>query len=582
MERKILIVGGVAGGATAAARLRRLDEHAKIILFERGEYISFANCGLPYFIGDVITDRKKLTLQTPESFKSRLDVDVRIRSEVTKINRDNKTVNVMDENGDIYQESYDYLILSPGSEPVIPPIEGANTEAVFTLRNIPDTYRIKNYVTEHKPKRAVVVGAGYIGIEMAENLHALGLDVSIVELSDHVIQPLDPDMASEVHMHINSKGVALYLNRGVTALRCNNGTYDVELSEGSPLKADMVIMAVGVKPETKLAKEAGLELGHRNTIVTDNHMKTSDPFIYAVGDAVEVVDFITGNKVFVPLASPANRQGRIAADNIAGIPSTYAGTLGTAILKAFDMTVAMTGSNERVLQAAGIDYEKSFTFSASNASYYPGAGFLTIKLLFEKPSGKILGSQITGYKGVDKRIDVLATAIKAGMTVQDLTNIELAYAPPFGSAKDPINMAGYVASNVLNGDMPIFHWHDVHELDPNEVTLLDVRTENEFDSGSIKGAINIPVDSLRERLQELDPENPVYIFCQIGLRGYIATRIVLQNGFDRVYNLSGGYRLFNAVTIPSDSFSASVNRHNTTPSNDEKSLELSEKSCHDS
>lgn len=582
MERKILIVGGVAGGATAAARLRRLDEHAKIILFERGEYISFANCGLPYFIGDVITDRKKLTLQTPESFKSRLNVDVRIRSEVTKINRDNKTVNVMDGNGDIYQESYDYIILSPGSEPVIPPIEGANTEAVFTLRNIPDTYRIKNFITEHKPKRAVVVGAGYIGIEMAENLHALGLDVSIVELSDHVIQPLDPDMASEVHMHINSKGVSLYLNRGVTALRCNNGAYDVELSEGSPLKADMVIMAVGVKPETKLAKEAGLELGNRNTIATDNHMKTSDPFIYAVGDAVEVVDFITGNKVFVPLASPANRQGRIAADNIAGIPSSYAGTLGTAILKAFDMTVAMTGSNERVLQAAGIDYEKSFTFSASNASYYPGAGFLTIKLLFEKPSGKILGSQITGYKGVDKRIDVLATAIKAGMTVQDLTNIELAYAPPFGSAKDPINMAGYVASNILNGDMPIFHWHDVHELDPNKVTLLDVRTKNEFDSGSIRGAINIPVDSLRERLQELDPENPVYIFCQIGLRGYIATRIVLQNGFDRVYNLSGGYRLFNAVTIPSDSFSASVNRHNTTPSNDEKSLELSEKSCHDS
>ena len=550
MKKKVLIVGGVAGGATAAARLRRLDEHAEIIIFERGDYISFANCGLPYFIGDVITDKEKLTLQSPESFKSRLNVDVRIRSEVTKINRGKKTVEVKETNGKVYEESYDYLILSPGAEPLVPPIEGAKTEAVFTLRNFPDTYRIKNYVMQNNPKSAVVVGAGYIGIEMAENLHLLGLDVSIVELSDHVIQPLDFDMAAEVHKHIQSKGAALYLNRGVTGLNSHNGTYEVKLSEGKSIYADMVILAVGVRPESKIAKDAGLELGVRDCIVTDNHMRTSDPFIYAVGDAVEVVDVITGNKVFVPLASPANRQGRIAADNIAGRNSTYGGTLGTAILKAFDMTVATTGCNEKGLKAAGIDYEKSFTFSASHASYYPGATYMTIKLLFGKNSGKVLGAQIIGYKGVDKRIDVIATAIKAGMTVSDLTNLELSYAPPFGSAKDPVNMAGYVASNIINGDMKIFHWHDVKNLNPEKVTILDVRTGIEFSNGSITGAVNIPVDNLRERISELDSKKPVYVFCQIGLRGYLASRILMRNGFDNVYNLSGGYRLLKTVTTP--------------------------------
>lgn len=579
MAKKVLIVGGVAGGATAAARLRRLDEHADIIMFERGDYISFANCGLPYYIGDVINDKEKLTLQTPESFNKRLNVDVRIRSEVIKINRDKKTVDVKQADGNVYQESYDYLILSPGSEPIIPPIEGSKSEAVFTLRNIPDTYRIKDYVNNNNPKSAVVVGAGYIGIEMAENLYALGLDVSIVELADHVIQPLDLDMAAEVHKHITRKGVRLYLNRAVTALRFNDGTYDVVLNEGSSLKADMVILAVGVKPESSLAKDAGLELGIRNCIVTDNHMRTSDPFIYAVGDAVEVVDFISKKKVFIPLASPANRQGRIAADNIAGIESTYGGTLGTSILKAFDMTVAMTGNNERTLKDLGIDFEKSFTFSASNASYYPGATFMTIKLLFQKPTGKILGAQITGFKGVDKRIDVIATAIKAGMTVHDLTNLELSYAPPFGSAKDPINMAGYVASNILNGSMNVFHWHDVKDLNPNIVTILDVRTEEEFTNGSIKGAINIPVDELRERLSELDNKKPVYTFCQIGLRGYIASRILNQNGFENVYNLSGGYRLLNMTGTgidPQNILSEKKSIGNNT-ANDAKAMELSEK-----
>ncbi len=580
MGKKVLIVGGVAGGATAAARLRRLDEHAQIIMFERGDYISFANCGLPYFIGDVITDEEQLTLQTPESFKNRLNVDVRVRSEVIRINRDKRTIEIRESNGKVYEESYDYLILSPGAEPIVPLIEGARTEAVFTLRNIPDTYRIKNYVAQNNPKSAVVVGAGYIGIEMAENLHSLGLDVSIVELSDHVIQPLDFDMAAEVHKHIQSKGVALYLTRGVTGLGYNNGSYEVKLSEGPSIYADMIILAVGVRPESNLAKDAGLELGIRDCIVTDNHMRTSDPFIYAVGDAVEVVDVITGKKVFVPLASPANRQGRIVADNIAGKNSTYTGTLGTAILKAFDMTVATTGSNEKTLKAAGIDYEKSFTFSASNASYYPGATFMTIKLLFEKTSGKILGAQITGYKGVDKRIDVLATAIKAGMNVLDITNIELSYAPPFGSAKDPVNMAGYVASNIINGDMKIFHWHDMKSLNPDKVTVLDVRTEMEFSKGSIAGSVNIPVDNLRERISELDSKRPVYAFCQVGLRGYIASRILIQNGFENVYNLSGGYRLYKMVTTPLKPFrgfgkkAAGASEKNTA---DQKAMELSEK-----
>ncbi len=580
MARKVLVVGGVAGGATAAARLRRLDENAQIIMFERGDYISFANCGLPYYIGDVIKDKEKLTLQSPESFKERLNVEVRIRSEVTKINRDKKTVIVREANGRIYEESYDSLVLSPGSEPIVPPIEGARLEAVFTLRNIPDTYRIKDYVTKNRPRSAVVVGAGYIGIEMAENLHHLGLDVAIVELSDHVIQPLDSDMAAEVHKHIIKKGVALYLNRGVTGIRQDGKGYAISLNEGPGIKADMVILAVGVRPESSLAKDAGLSLGTRGCIVTDNHMRTSDPDIYAVGDAVEVVDVVTGRKVFVPLASPANRQGRIAADNITGLDSTYGGTLGTAILKAFDMTVAVTGSNERVLKDAGIEYEKSYTFSASNASYYPGASFMTIKLLFQKKTGKLLGAQITGYKGVDKRMDVLATAIKANMTVQDLTNLELSYAPPFGSAKDPVNMAGYVASNILNGDVKIFHWQDVADLDTSKVTLLDVRTEDEFANGTLEGAVNIPVDELRERLHELNPKKPVYVFCQIGLRGYIAYRILIQNGFTDVYNLSGGYRFYSMATTPYEPHQGTgekIGDAPAKPTDDAKSMELSEK-----
>lgn len=548
MSRKIVIVGGVAGGATAAARLRRLDENARIVMFEKGEHISFANCGLPYYIGGVIRSKDKLTLQTPESFSRRYNVDVRVKSEVIRINRQDKTVTVKDHHtGNTYEEAYDVLILSPGAEPMVPNPDWARLDAVFTLRSIPDTFKITEYVQRINPRRAAVVGAGYVGMEMAENLHQLGLEVSIIEMADHVIPPLDAEMAAEVHHHILGKGISLYLGKGLTAIRQSAGGYELTLSDGENLTADMVILAAGVRPDSRLAVEAGLETGLRGCIVTNDRMQTSDPSIYAVGDAIEVKDFVTGKKVFVPLASPANKQARIAADNICGLDSTYGGTQGTAILKVFDMTVAVTGNSERALKAAGVDYEKSYTYSASHAGYYPGATFMTIKLLFERKSGTILGAQIVGHQGVDKRMDVLATAIRARMTVRDLAGLELAYAPPFGSAKDPVNIAGYVASNILNGTMRIFHWHDADGLDASRATLLDVRTEAEFKKGTLKNAVNIPLDSLRERLDELDKNKPVYVFCQVGFRGYVASRILMQKGFREVYNLSGGYRLYKLV-----------------------------------
>ena len=579
MGKKVLIVGGVAGGATAAARMRRLDEEAEIVLFERGEYISFANCGLPYFIGGVITDEDKLTLQTPESFHDRFNVDVRVFSEITAINRDRKTVTVknLTENRE-YEEAYDALILSPGSAPILPPLEGANSEAVFTLRNIPDTFRIRNYVKKAHPRHAVVVGAGYIGIEMAENLHTAGVDVSIVELTDHVIQPLDADMAGEIHQHILDMGVGLYLNIGVTAIADggSHARYRVRLNNGGHIDADMVIMAVGVRPESNLAKDAGLTLGTRGCIAVDESMRTNDPSIYAVGDAVEVTDFVSGRKVFVPLASPANRQGRIAADNINGGNEKYGGVQGTAILKAFDMTVAVTGSNEKTLKDNGVPYRKSYTFSGNHASYYPGASFMTIKLLFAPDTGKLLGAQITGHEGTDKRMDVLATAIRAGMTVFDLQELELAYAPPFGSAKDPVNMAGYTAGNLLAENWKPFYWHDIDALDLSKVTLLDVRTEEEFANGSLDGAYNLPLDDLRTRFGELDKSKPVYLFCQIGLRGYIASRILSSKGYD-VYNLAGGYR-FASMARTATPPTPPSRRRTTDAVNDTQTMELSEKS----
>lgn len=548
IRMKVLIVGGVAGGASAAARLRRLDEHAQIILFERGEYISFANCGLPYFIGGEIKEKSALTLQTPDSFFKRFHVDVRINSEVVSIDRTKKTVTVKKTGtGEQYEESYDKLILSPGAEPVKPPIPGVEDARVFTLRNIPDTYRIKGYIDTHMPRSAVVVGGGYIGVEMAENLHAAGLDVTVVELLDHVVGPIDYDMACQVHRHIRSKGVHLFLEDGVREISGGENDVKLVLNSEKILHTDMIIMAVGVRPESALARAAGLALNARGAIMADTHMRTDDPDIYAVGDAVEITDFVTKQKGFIPLAGPANKQGRIAADHICGIESEYTGTQGSSILKCFDMTIATTGINERAAKAAGLNYEKIFIYPASHATYYPGAVNMTVKTLFEKQTGRLLGAQIVGYDGVDKRIDVLATAIRAGMTVFDLTKLELSYAPPYSSAKDPVNMAGFVAENVLTGKMKVFHWHDVAALPRDgSVTLLDVRTPVEYENGAIDGFINIQVDSLRERMAELDPKKPVYVTCQVGLRAYIACRILMQNGYD-CYNLSGGYGFYKSI-----------------------------------
>ncbi len=543
---KIVIIGGVAGGASTAARLRRLNETAEIVMVERGEYISYANCGLPYYIGGVIKDKEHLTLQTPASFHARFNVDVRILSEAISISPESKTLTIKDlKTGTQYQESYDKLVLSPGAEPMCLPIPGADSDRAFTLRSIPDTLRIKEFVDTKKPRSAVVVGGGYIGIEMAENLHSAGMDVTIVELSDHIIAPLDYDMACELHGHIQSKGVHLLLGTSLTSISQGPSGLELELTDRR-IDTDMLIMAAGVRPEGQLAKNAGLSVSEKGSILVNSHMQTSHPDIYAVGDAVLVSDFVTGDASFIPLAGPANRQGRITADHICGITSEYEATQGTAILKCFDMTVACTGINEARAKAKGIAYEKSFTYSASHASYYPGAVNMSLKLIWEKESGRILGAQITGYEGVDKRCDVIATAMRAGMSAQELTKLELCYAPPFSSAKDPVNMAGYVAQNIMSGKVKPFHWHDVKGLDSAKSTLLDVRTNQEFENGAMEGFINIPLDNLRDRLGEIDKSKPVYVTCQIGLRGYIACRILTQNGFD-CYNLSGGYRLYKTI-----------------------------------
>lgn len=547
MGNKILIIGGVAGGATAAARLRRLDEHAEIIMFEKGEHISFANCGLPYYVGVTIKSREALLLQTPKSFHTRFNIDVRELNEVTAIDRQTKNVAVRDlRTGRTYMESYDKLILSPGAVPVKPPIEGADSSRVFTIRNISDTDKVKAFLDTSKPKRAAVVGGGYIGVEMAENLKNAGLDVSVIELSDQVIAPIDYDMACDVHRHMEKNGVKLYLNNAVQGISETPDGLDIRMKEGG-LSADMLIMAVGVRPDSRLAKDAGLAVNERGGIIVDEHMCTSDENIYAVGDAVEVTDFITGQKSLIPLAGPANKQGRIAADNICGIPSVYERTQGSAILKVFDMTVAATGINEKTARRLNLDYDKIFTWTGGHAGYYPGTENMFIKVIFEKGSGKLLGAQIAGYDGVDKRCDVLAVAIRAGMTAQDLTGMELCYAPPYSSAKDPVNMVGYAIENVLTGLVKNFHWHEVASLPRDgSVTLLDVRTKAEYAGGNIEGFINIPLDSLRERIHELDKSKTVYVHCRSGVRSYNAARILSQNGFE-VYNLSGGYQLYQSI-----------------------------------
>lgn len=540
---KTIIIGGVAGGASAAARLRRLDEEAEIILLERGEYISFANCGLPYYIGGSIADRRQLTLQTPESFRARFRVDVRVLSEAIRIQPESRTVTVRDlRTGALYAESYDALLLSPGAEPVLPDIEGIDSENVFTLRNIPDTLRIKSFLEREHPRTAAVVGGGYIGVEMAENLTEAGLEVSIVELSDHLIAPLDFDMAADVHRYLKSRGVRLLLNNGLKAVRGR----ELQLEHGE-LEADLVILSVGVRPETALARDCGIALNSRGSILVNSRMQTSLPGIYAVGDAVEVQNFVTKAPAFLPLAGPANKQGRIAADNIAGIPSEYAGTQGSSILKVFDMTVAATGLNEKSAAAAGIDCGKTYLYSASHAGYYPGGTNMSVKALWDKQTLRLIGAQITGFDGVDKRMDVLASAIRFGAKVTDLAELELCYAPPFGSAKDPVNMLGFVAENVVSGKVKQFFWHDVEALPRDgSVTLLDVRTDAERANGRIEGFSHIPLNSLRERLEEIPRGKPVYVHCHSGLRSYIACRILAGNGYD-CYNLAGGWRLYEAV-----------------------------------
>ncbi len=544
---KTVIIGGVAGGASAAARLRRLDESAEIVLLERGEYVSFANCGLPYYIGGEIQSRDALTVQTPQGLNRRFRIDVRTKNEATAINREKKSVMVRNlETGEQYEERYDKLVLSPGASPIRPDIPGIGSEGVFTLRNIPDTLAIEAYIREKHPKRAVVVGGGYIGVEMAENLVRAGLKTTIVELADHLIAPLDFDTACEVHNYLTEKGVKLLLSNAVKALSPSGDGIKLTLSRGCAM-ADMVILSVGVRPDTQLAQDAGLALNPRGSIIVDAHMRTSDADIYAVGDAVEVTQFVTGQKTSIPLAGPANRQGRIAADNICGFESEYRGTQGSSVLKIFDMTVAATGINETAARELGYDYEKTYTYSPSHATYYPGAQNMAVKMLFEKKTGRILGAQFVGFSGVDKRCDVTAAAIRANMTAFDLAELELCYAPPFSSAKDPVNIAGFVMENVLTGKVKNFYWHDVASLQKRQdVILLDVRTSRERADAHIDGFIHIPLDELRERLGELERGKPVYVHCHSGLRSYIACRILAGNGFD-CYNLSGGFRLYDAV-----------------------------------
>ena len=544
MTKKVLIVGGVAGGASAAARLRRLDENADIILFERGNYISFANCGLPYYIGDVIKERNKLLVQTVEGMKKRFNIDIRVNSEVVKISNETKEVEVKSE-GKTYKESYDYLILSPGAKPVVPDIPGIGNDCILTLRNMYDVDKIKSFITRKNPSKAAVIGGGYVGIEMAENLKNIGIDVTLVEAAPQILGIFDIEMARILEKQMTDKGIKIINNDAVEKF-ADEKNINVILKSGRVINCDLVILAIGVKPENKLAKDAGLMIGDKGGIKVDEHMRTSDPFIYAVGDAIEINDFITGDKALIPLAGPANKQGRIAADNICGRSVSYNSTIGTSILKVFSLTAAAAGKNERILKAMGVSYLKSYTHSSSHAGYYPGAFPMSIKLIFTPDNGKILGAQIVGKDGVDKRIDILSTAIRHNLTVYDLEELELAYAPPYSSAKDPVNMAGFVASNILKGDMKAVHFDEIDTLNRNEYFILDVRTPLEFDSGHIKDAVNIPVDVLRGKISDIPNDKKIIVYCKVGLRGYIACRILMQNGFD-AYNLSGGYDTYSAA-----------------------------------
>lgn len=546
---KHVIVGGVAGGATAAARIRRADENAEIILIEKGKYISYANCGLPYYIGGTIKEREKLFVQTPVTFSKRLAIDVRVENEVIAIDSQNKTISVRRADGSEYTEIYDKLLLSPGSTPVRPPLKGIDTEGIFTLRNVEDTDLIKGYLQTHNVRHAVVVGGGFIGLEMAENLHRSGARVAIVEMADQVMAPVDFSIASHVHSHLMDKGIGLYLGKGVDHFEPKNGRIRVFFGNGENIDTDLVILSIGVRPNVALAQQAGIALGERG-IRVNNYLETSVKDIYAVGDAIEFTHPITGQPWLNYLAGPANRQGRIVADNMVfGNKTEYEGAIGTAIAKIFDLTVALTGLPAKRLKQLGIDYRSSTTYSQSHASYYPGAFMLTLKLTFDAKTGKIYGAQCVGHEGVDKRIDQIAQVIKHDGTVADLITTEHCYAPPFSAAKDPIAIAGYAAQNIINGSMPIISWSELHGTDLSSITLIDVRTATEYSLGTIQHAINIPMDEIRERIGEIPTDKPIVVFCAIGQRGYIAQRILMGRGFKNVRNLSGGHKTYSLATM---------------------------------
>jgi NADPH-dependent 2,4-dienoyl-CoA reductase/sulfur reductase-like enzyme/rhodanese-related sulfurtransferase len=549
MTNRLVIIGGVAGGATAAARARRLDEFTEIILFERGDHISFANCGLPYHIGGIIENRDDLLLMTPEDFTARYNVDVRTGAEIITIDKTAKTVTVKDrETGQSYQEVYDKLILAPGAEPINPPIPGIESNKVTRLRNLPDMDRIKDYVDRHSPKSAVVVGAGFIGLEMAENLAHRNIDVTIIEKLDQVLPPLDLEMAAFIQLHLKEKGVTCILEDGVASFSDTETGLLIQTESGAEIACNLAVMSVGVKPERQLAEKAGLAIGDTGGIRVDQAMRTSDPHIFAVGDAAEITDLVTGQPALIPLAGPANKQGRVAADNALGRQSVFKGALGTAIVKVFDLTAASTGAAEKKLKAHGIPYLASYTHSASHAGYYPNAGYLAIKILFSPDTGKLLGAQAVGSAGVDKRIDVLATAIRGSMTVHDLEELELAYAPPFSSAKDPVNMAGFVAANILKGDLEKIDWPELNNLDPARDVIVDLRHKIELDElGEIPGAVHIPVDSLRGRINSLDKDKRYVLACAVGIRAYIAYRIFVQHGF-KACIMAGGFETYAAVS----------------------------------
>ena len=544
---KVVIVGGVAGGASAAARIRRLDEKAEIVVFERTNYVSYANCGLPYYIGEVITDKEELTLQTPESFWMRFRIHIKVRHEVEKINVEKKTVTVKNlETGEQFEESYDKLILSPGAKAVMP--KGAEgKERVFQLRTVEDTYRIYDFVKEKHPKNVVIVGGGFVGIELAENLHELGIQVTIAQRPDHLLSPIDYDMASFVHAKMRKKGIPVLLKKSVEEVRQSEDKVQIQFQDGV-LETDMAIMAIGVTPDSTLAKEAGLALGQKGSILVNDRMETSEKDIYAVGDAIEVTHYITGKKAVISLAGPANKQGRIVADNVCGGDSRFKGSQGSFVIKIFDLTVAATGINETMAKQAEIDYDKVYLSPMSHAGYYPGGTVMTLKVLFEKNTYKLLGAQIVGNEGVDKRIDVLATAMHAGLTGLQLKDLDLAYAPPYSSAKDPVNMAGFMIENIATGKVKQYFWDDRKELEEKENAIfLDTRTYGEVKRGMAEGYRHIPVDELRDRIEELEKGKPVYVMCQSGLRSYIACRILEQYGYE-CYNFAGGYRLYSSVT----------------------------------